>query len=129
MSVDPLFEKYPDMGAYGYCGGNPVVMVDPDGSRVWFVLYTDDGDNGIFSLAAKTRENEIHKRMDFNKENDHIYLIKYTDLAKLKDLVKSSIDDANNRGYGKTVEVASYSHQGSGDGPIGNELTSGSHSA
>ncbi|MCQ2225311.1 MAG: hypothetical protein MJZ14_06245 [Paludibacteraceae bacterium] len=22
MSVDPLFGKYPDMGAYGYCGGN-----------------------------------------------------------------------------------------------------------
>ncbi len=21
MSVDPLFGKYPDMGAYGYCGG------------------------------------------------------------------------------------------------------------
>lgn len=34
MSVDPLFGKYPDMGAHGYCGGNPVGCWDPDGRMV-----------------------------------------------------------------------------------------------
>ena len=29
--VDPLWEKYPEFGAYVYCAGNPVKLVDPDG--------------------------------------------------------------------------------------------------
>ncbi len=29
--VDPLAEKYPNMGGYVYCNGNPVMFVDPDG--------------------------------------------------------------------------------------------------
>ena len=29
--IDELFEKYPENGPYGYCGGNPVKFVDLDG--------------------------------------------------------------------------------------------------
>ena len=29
--IDELFEKYPENGPYGYCGGNPVRYFDPDG--------------------------------------------------------------------------------------------------
>ncbi|MCQ2208223.1 MAG: hypothetical protein MJZ02_08410 [Paludibacteraceae bacterium] len=31
LSVDPLFEKYPDYSPYNYCAGNPVTLVDVDG--------------------------------------------------------------------------------------------------
>ena len=31
MQVDPMAEKYYGMTPYGYCAGNPVMMVDPDG--------------------------------------------------------------------------------------------------
>jgi len=34
LSVDPLFEKYVEMTPYGYCAGNPVRLVDPDGRKV-----------------------------------------------------------------------------------------------
>ena len=34
LSVDPLFEKYVGMTPYGYCAGNPVKLVDPDGRKV-----------------------------------------------------------------------------------------------
>ena len=30
--VDALTEKYPSMGGYVYCAGNPVKLVDPDGN-------------------------------------------------------------------------------------------------
>lgn len=31
--VDALAEKYPNMGGYVYCAGNPVKLVEPDGNR------------------------------------------------------------------------------------------------
>jgi RHS repeat-associated protein len=34
-SVDPLAEKYYNVSPYAYCSGNPVNMIDPDGSD-WF---------------------------------------------------------------------------------------------
>ena len=39
LSVDPLAEKYPNVGSYVYCMSNPVIYIDPDGrdgwTRVW----------------------------------------------------------------------------------------------
>ena len=32
---DPMTEKYYGMGAYNYCAGNPVMLVDPDGKDIW----------------------------------------------------------------------------------------------
>ena len=34
LSVDPLAEKYPNIGSYVYCANNPVKYVDPDGRKV-----------------------------------------------------------------------------------------------
>ena len=34
LSVDPLAGKYPGLSCYMYCGGNPVVLMDPDGRTV-----------------------------------------------------------------------------------------------
>ncbi len=34
LSVDPLAEKYPNIGSYVYCANNPVKYVDPDGREV-----------------------------------------------------------------------------------------------
>jgi RHS repeat-associated protein len=31
LSVDPLAEKYPNIGSYVYCANNPVKYIDPDG--------------------------------------------------------------------------------------------------
>lgn len=31
LRVDPMADKYPSMSPYGYCAGNPVKLVDPDG--------------------------------------------------------------------------------------------------
>ncbi len=40
ISVDPLFEKYVGMSPYGYCAGNPVGLVDPDGKATYLVVET-----------------------------------------------------------------------------------------
>ncbi len=60
LSVDPLAEKYPNIGSYVYCADNPLNITDPDGrvlnvttnkGVVLFVL--DDGKKEIFSISAK----------------------------------------------------------------------------
>ena len=35
MSMDPMAEKYYPMSPYGYCAGNPINILDPNGSDVW----------------------------------------------------------------------------------------------
>ncbi|MEE3486253.1 MAG: RHS repeat-associated core domain-containing protein, partial [Bacteroidales bacterium] len=41
LSVDPLFEKYVGMTPYGYCAGNPVKLVDPNGEDIY--VFDEDG--------------------------------------------------------------------------------------
>jgi len=43
MSVDPLFEKYVGMTPYGYCAGNPVRLVDPDGRDAKITINEEQG--------------------------------------------------------------------------------------
>lgn len=54
QSVDPLFEKYAGISPYNYCLGNPVELVDPDGTDV-----TIDGENQSF-VTFKTDLIDIH---------------------------------------------------------------------
>ena len=47
ISVDPLAEKYPNVGSYVYCFNNPVKFFDPDGKAIFYSrtgVYL--GDNG-----------------------------------------------------------------------------------
>lgn len=45
LSVDPLAEKYPNIGSYVYCANNPVKYVDPDGRNplIFLVLWKATG--------------------------------------------------------------------------------------
>ena len=42
ISVDPLAEKYPNIGSYVYVANNPINFIDPDGREIWIV-----GSNGV----------------------------------------------------------------------------------
>ncbi|MGI6292739.1 MAG: RHS repeat-associated core domain-containing protein [Bacteroidales bacterium] len=41
ISRDPLFEKYPSISPYTYCGNNPIKYIDPDGR--WVPGLSEDG--------------------------------------------------------------------------------------
>ena len=53
LSVDPLAEKYPNVGSYVYCLNNPVKYIDPDGKEV-LSGYKPVSDN-LFLLKGVTR--------------------------------------------------------------------------
>ena len=55
--VDPMAEKYPNIGAYIYCHGNPIKLVDPDGRDDFFnlggVLVKNSGQtNNIYVMVS-----------------------------------------------------------------------------
>ena len=113
--VDNLAEKYQSISPYVYVANSPLIATDPDGMRVYFVVYTSSKD---FQPPAETRKREIENSEGFDKEKDHIYMIQLDDLGKLKEKIESSVKDAGEKGYGKTVEFSMYAH-GAGDGPRG----------
>ncbi|MBR2262206.1 MAG: RHS repeat-associated core domain-containing protein [Paludibacteraceae bacterium] len=50
LSVDPLFEKYVGMTPYGYCAGNPVRLVDPNGLELGVSV---DGETYTYNPEVK----------------------------------------------------------------------------
>ena len=57
--VDPLAEKYPNMGAYTYCLGNPVKLVDPDGQAVETVWDAANVAIGVASFIGNVSTGNI----------------------------------------------------------------------
>ena len=45
--VDKLAEKYPSIGGYVYCVGNPIKFVDPDGNKVKFIMVKASANLGV----------------------------------------------------------------------------------
>ena len=56
--VDALAEKYPSMGGYVYCAGNPVKLVDPDGNII-IVANQQSFSLILKGLPANVRESII----------------------------------------------------------------------
>ncbi|MEP5339095.1 MAG: DUF6443 domain-containing protein [Algibacter sp.] len=121
MNIDPLAKVYYSKSPYNYALNSPIVMVDPDGTRVYFVIYT--GGSADAEDAARTRREEIEGSDDFNSEEDVVYSLVVQDLGKLGDMVSEKLKDAEKNGFGKTVEASFYGHNG-GDGPVGSAAAS-----
>lgn len=47
--VDALAEKYPSIGGYVYCVGNPIKCVDLDGKAVWLFATELPGTHVLFA--------------------------------------------------------------------------------
>ena len=97
LSVDPLFEKYVGMTPYGYCAGNPVGLVDPDGmqneevSNTWSNVL-----NGLsFLLATPKAEEESKKPAET------------TDNATSRQSANSASNQANGSASSKTTNATS----------------------
>ena len=70
---DPLCEKYYDLSPYGYCAGNPMIYVDPDGKDLWdFLLGFGSSIGGNLSLGVSNKpvNNLISNANDYNVGRD-----------------------------------------------------------
>ena len=73
MSVDPLAEKYPNVGSYVYCKNSPVMRIDPDGRDDFEINSTgkiinriENKDRDAFFIV------ELNEEGDYNRTGQHI---------------------------------------------------------
>ena len=62
--VDPLAEKFPNIGAYVYCHGNPINMIDPDGKDDYKL-----NKNGQISFWRRTNAKTTDRIFSSDKSN------------------------------------------------------------
>jgi RHS repeat-associated protein len=72
LSVDPLAEKYPNVGSYVYCSNNPVIFIDPDGKEGHMFYKKDQKAEQRFALNYRN-DNRIHIFSHGNKNGIEIY--------------------------------------------------------
>ena len=82
--VDALTEKYPSMGGYVYCAGNPVMYIDPDGNikirfKVGFSMNSGIVGAGFKFLGLKyifdgAKEININVSISYDTEQNQLYI-------------------------------------------------------
>ena len=76
--VDALAEKYPSIGGYVYCVGNPVKLVDPDGRKIKASKNNSQEYNATIKLIYKyLAEHDVNTLRILNKL-DIVVVIKET---------------------------------------------------
>ncbi|MNU74912.1 hypothetical protein D3C71_644250 [compost metagenome] len=91
LSLDPLAAKYPMLSAYNYVGGNPVMLIDPDGREI---RNSKGEDISTKKHEKQTRwtENHVHLNEVFGDANGFTSAI----IPKLGD-IKSVTQDQHNK--------------------------------
>ncbi|MBP5421261.1 MAG: hypothetical protein J6Y78_02335 [Paludibacteraceae bacterium] len=79
MSVDPLFGKYPEMSSYNYCGGDPIILVDPNGEKI------ENGGDESSSMSSNSAS---------NSKNIYIAIDDYAEQDKPFGILKGYLKDA-----------------------------------
>jgi RHS repeat-associated protein len=131
-SVDPFnpvvdikaaaeFERYVreprNWNRYAYVWNAPLTYIDPNGERVYVVMYTQGNTEGDeeFKRVAETHAQRIMNRKGFDPKKDAVLLSGVTTRKDVADV----IGKANNleADFGKVKQVTLYSHSGQ-DGPV-----------
>ena len=110
MQVDPMAEKYYGMTPYGYCAGNPVMMMDPDGKKI--VVGSFFG-RIMASLGFNNFENKVQKHIQELKNVDSSL---HTSITRIEDSdkqyyiqpVNKRIDGRSGNGYYRPTHTLFY---------------------
>ena len=80
--VDALAEKYPNMGGYVYCAGNPVKFVDVDGKKIKFAESSTEDFKKAYNTAVKTLKDKNVDRglLEIIKSDKTYYITETKDL-------------------------------------------------
>ena len=91
LSVDPLAEKYPNIGSYVYCADNPVKFIDPDGKKLVFAV---DGKSYLYSkgnfwLVKQDAKGNWHKTQRYNPGKESVSKTMYKVLVSYRKIENS----------------------------------------
>ena len=101
MQVDPMAEKYYGMTPYGYCAGNPVMMVDPDGEIPFIANLVA----GVISASIDFGAQVVVKMADSNDFSFDSFVKAVKDVDYL-DVVISGIEGALTMGASNAKKFA-----------------------
>ena len=87
MSQDPMLEDYYPIGPYAYCAGNPVNLVDPEGTSIW--IYSQEDQTYIQYLNGELYDMNGEK---YNGSDGLVWLV-CENINKLYELNDSKISD------------------------------------
>lgn len=99
MSVDPMAEKYYPMSPYGYCAGNPIILIDLKGFS--FDDYSVNN-NGYIKLLRRTDDSFDRLYRGYSEDGPNSSII-INDKDVLPSLEKTFNVDNNNK-----FEYSSY---------------------
>ena len=95
--VDPLAEKYPEIGAYLYCHANPIVMMDPDGMGDYYTKggywLGSDGKKNNFANTADYVHVGKNGLVDYNENRE---LLPLTNSQLLQDAATAYAESSGN---------------------------------
>ncbi|MGB4229428.1 MAG: RHS repeat-associated core domain-containing protein [Bacteroidales bacterium] len=118
LSVDPLSDKYPSTSAYMYCAGNPVILIDPNGEKVYIVGDAAD------EATTQLQNNFTNIKITRNTETGEL---SYTGKAKtlkeqfiVKAIERTDIE-VNIIAENHPIYLDTYTKTGSGS-YLGNEI-------
>ena len=81
--MDPLCEKYYDVSPYGYCGGNPVRYIDPDGMLILPVLYRENYKDQLLPEYYRSMSGFVNAMEEFGKTTwGHHLISSFVDKGK-----------------------------------------------
>ncbi len=102
---------------YAYVWNNPLRNTDPDGEKVYVVLYTTGNSEGDdeFRRAAETQAENIRNDGQFNAKKDTVLLVG----VRTKEDAQNAFDKAAGmeKDFGKVQQVQIFSHAGQA-GPV-----------
>ncbi|MDR2579814.1 MAG: hypothetical protein LBC85_02325, partial [Fibromonadaceae bacterium] len=103
ISVDPKFEKYPNVSSYAYCMNNPVKYIDPDGKEIK-LEGTAAEQEAILSNLQKLTNDKLGMRS--NDDGTSTVIIKKIGGERTKKYLKLGselIRDLNKKGDGAKI--------------------------
>jgi RHS repeat-associated protein len=104
ISRDPLFEKYPSISPYTYCGNNPMKYVDPDGNAIRAVGTEANNafKNYLLSFKGVTKDN-MRNAFSLAKSSDNFYFSNATTYKQFSSNFKNITGGKLNRKEGKVL--------------------------
>ena len=84
LSVDPIADKYPGLSPYTYCGNNPIVLKDPNGTKI--DPYNKEGDEAIQEYFSKFSSKTLKKAFGletYTKKSTTMYEADYKEYASI----------------------------------------------
>ena len=104
--VDALAEKYPNIGGYVYCTGNPVKLVDPDGNKIkGFKIM-----NGNVTITKSASKDAIKIYNTMSKTTIGLKAFKSMILVPTK--IKIVVEDSDTDYMGLTVGSNNVTKEG-----------------